>query len=400
MPKLHYFNPGHETAVLNGSLYYMPPSNTKRMMIDLAYLPAWYGEKDDLIIITKELDRDFIGTLANIQTKLPQTFIPTPDAINKLIYAYDALPWGISPQSIYYFETIFKDSPSLIKIPVWRTEYRALCSRECASQCLKELIKGNTDINPELQPILLSDIKQAKKIIYSQKHTWIIKAPFSSSGRGLLWIYDQSLTIANEQWIASVIKKQGYISLEKAIDKQLDFAMEFFSDGFGGITFHGLSLFETGDQGEYLGNYLGSQSNIYAKLTTYIAKKTINDIKDKLIQIINMHYGRNYTGYLGVDMMIYKTKDQIYHIHPCVEINMRYTMGLVALELSKRLINCKSEGSFSITYSRNHGETLDEHLRMKQKYPAEFIAGRMTSGYFSLCPIDKETQYNAYILIK
>ena len=42
-PKIHLFNPGHETAVFHGSVNYTPPTNVQRMIKELAYLPLWYA---------------------------------------------------------------------------------------------------------------------------------------------------------------------------------------------------------------------------------------------------------------------------------------------------------------------------------------------------------------------
>ena len=34
-PKIHLFNPGHETAVFHGSVNYTPPTNVQRMIKEL-----------------------------------------------------------------------------------------------------------------------------------------------------------------------------------------------------------------------------------------------------------------------------------------------------------------------------------------------------------------------------
>ena len=45
-------------------------------------------------------------------------------------------------------------------------------------------------------------------------------------------------------------------------------------------------------------------------------------------------YGYLYTGCIGVDMLLYRQPDSLsWNIHPCVEINMRQTMGMVAVQI-------------------------------------------------------------------
>ena len=48
--------------------------------------------------------------------------------------------------------------------------------------------------------------------------------------------------------------------------------------------------------------------------------------------------GSSYNGYLGpvgVDMFVYHDAEG-YHLNPCVEINLRHTMGMVAHAIAQR----------------------------------------------------------------
>lgn len=52
--KIHFFNPGHETAILQGSENYTPPANVQRMIRELSYLPVWYADAEDFVF-TEEI---------------------------------------------------------------------------------------------------------------------------------------------------------------------------------------------------------------------------------------------------------------------------------------------------------------------------------------------------------
>ena len=52
----------------------------------------------------------------------------------------------------------------------------------------------------------------------------------------------------------------------------------------------------------------------------------------------------DYRGYLGIDMMIYSDSAGKYRVQPCLEINLRYNMGLVADLLSRRYLDEHAEG--------------------------------------------------------
>jgi hypothetical protein len=62
----------------------------------------------------------------------------------------------------------------------------------------------------------------------------------------------------------------------------------------------------------------------------------------------------HYVGPLGVDMMLVRQTDGTLCLHPCVEVNLRHTMGHVALHLSRRLPE-NAEARFRIVFSGTPG---------------------------------------------
>ena len=97
-------------------------------------------------------------------------------------------------------------------------------------------------------------------------------------------------------------------------------------------------------------------------------------------------------------MMIYRENEE-YKLHPCVEINVRDNMGLLALRISENYLEMDTEGTFFIDFCSVEGEQKNKHIEMKKKYPVLFSNGRIKSGYLSLCPVNKKTKYRAYILV-
>lgn len=117
-------------------------------------------------------------------------------------------------------------------------------------------------------------------------------------------------------------------------------------------------------------------------------------------EAVRQTYGDIYTGYLGVDMLVYRRKaDNNFAIHPCIEVNLRYTMGMVALRISQKYLAPKARGDMRITYTSKAGEAYEHHCFMKKAYPLTMKDGKIKEGYISLCPVTKETKYRAYILV-
>lgn len=396
---IRYFNPGHETAVLNGSKFYMAPANVVNMQRDLAYLPAYYSSNDDFILVHESPSSDFTSFTSNELGVCNQCF--TKENIisiaNRLV-GLEVDLWGISPQALYTFETLSKEYSLNLSLPKWDEIYKELSNRYTSYSCLQYLIDNSFDYSKSTLPLFFYNLDDIEKYLEKNDQTrYLVKAPFSSSGRGLLWLPLDGLTRTERQIIHGHLKKQGCVSLERVLDKKIDFAMEFLCKD-SQITYQGLSLFQTNSKGAYLSNYIGAQNNIEKKLCEYINKEVLQRTKSLIIDFLTMSVAGIYDGYIGVDMMIYEENGN-YKIQPCVEMNVRCNMGILAKSISDRIINENSGGNFFIDFNPRENVIFEEDKLMTQKYPLVIKNKKIESGYFSLCPITEKTKYRAYLLI-
>jgi len=157
----------------------------------------------------------------------------------------------------------------------------------------------------------------------------VLKAPWSSSGRGVR--YANSMDNKNTvSWINNIISKQGGIMVEPNYNCVINFAMEFESDGNGGIGYCGLSVFHT-ERCNYAGNIIATEEEKRRILERYLEAETLDYVRDRMLQGFSKILLRRYRGCFGVDMMVVSDPcRQRFKIHPCVEINFRRTMGHVA----------------------------------------------------------------------
>ena len=396
---LHYFNPGHETAVLNASPYYTPAANQVKMQQDLAFLPAWYAcSSTDFVWIESDLPTDFITSIEPLPHLAKAVSINNILDKKHLLSGVEALPWGISPQSVKFFENLNNKYELNLQLPPWKDEYAELCSRQTAKKGLEFIIENLAEISNNIVPQFFTTIEDIENKVALSQVKLLAKAPYSSSGKGLLWLPPGKLHRSEKQIISGILKKQPFISIEKVLDKRIDFAMLFHSDGLGEVDFTGLSLFKTTSKGIYDKNIVASQNEIQNKLKAFIDITLLEKVKNTLILFLTQTYGFVYKGCIGVDMMIYAENNN-FNLHPCVEINLRNTMGLLAFRLYQYFFCEGSTGYFKIDFSNKPGELLQKHQEMLQLYPAEFSNGRIKSGYLSLCPVLESSKYWAYIIL-
>ena len=126
-------------------------------------------------------------------------------------------------------------------------------------------------------------------------------------------------------------------------DKVLDFAMEFFVNADHTVEFLGYSVFHAGEHGAYGYNYVESQEELLRRIDVDAA------LLHRLIAYHKEHLAQTaYHGPVGIDML--KTADG--SIHPCLEINLRLNMGILALLLHEQY---GSGATVALTPVREHG---------------------------------------------
>ena len=91
-------------------------------------------------------------------------------------------------------------------------------------------------------------------------------------------------------------------------------------------------MFDTTETGGYTGNTLAPQAAFERVLARQFDGLDI--LKEICSAVLSQHLAARYEGPLGVDMMLVKTAQGIM-LHPCIEVNLRRTMGYVALDVAR-----------------------------------------------------------------
>jgi hypothetical protein len=191
------------------------------------------------------------------------------------------------------------------------------------------------------------------------------------------------------QWISAVLKSQGYIMVEPLLDRVTDFSLHFHVSPET-IRYEGVGRFETNSNGQYEANILNSDVSDIQDIVP------LEQLSEQLIDAFQFFdIPKKYAGYAGVDLMVIRF-DGRYLIQPCVEVNWRYNMGIVALRLQRYLAN-GAKGKFAVHFSPDQSFG-DFHRQMTTEYPLEFKNGKPSRGYFPLSDPAK-AQAGAYVLI-
>ena len=378
MKKLYLFNPENDMALASGSPYYMAPASAKKMANDLAVLPAWYADAGSEILVGDSRQVDWLREGCRLS-------LPVNGVLSVSDGYEEIIPWGWSPALKH---RLGMDTVREVDVD----HLRSLSSRMTAVGLLPKLrIEGTIG-----ESFWLTSLENVSA--FSLKHDRVLlKAPWSGSGKGiqpLCGLPDDNL----QGWIRRIIATQGGVVGEPFYEKVKDFAMEFKAEGHE-VAFAGYSLFETDARGIYKENFLASDATIEEMLSEYVSRDVLHAVRKSLLQELSLLLGGSYQGYLGVDMMIVRSEEGKYLVHPCVEVNLRMNMGVVSRLLFDRFMVPEAVGHYVIEFFPQRGEALKAHERLMSQQTLVMEGERVRVGYLPLVPVFEDTNYLIYVII-
>jgi hypothetical protein len=405
MPKarIYYFNPTCELAVANGSFSYMPPLLLQKMERDLALLPFVFATKDDFLLAEILPSNKFIQQLKDWGFKVPkfrtlsELEAMPPDTFESIC------PWGWSPAAHFKLKNLkdkcsgkFKLNPTF----KWQQIHQSLFERSTSLNFLIDILDNYQQswfITKSLTGVKVTSIEEIEQLI-NNIQALVLKAPLSSSGRGIQIIRKNSLNNSNKTWISGVIKQQNYLIAEPLLEKLADLSFQFRITDCAEIDYLGFTFFETNSNGQYKGSFINHV------IADFFPDRCVNDIEDminKTAQIIGevlktSQYADLHRGFLGVDALIFQYEQQL-RIQPCIEINCRMNMGILTLLIQNHI--CKEvKGKFELFYGQN-GDFQLFAKREQELNPPVMKDGKISSGFFPLVEPVREQKFGAYFSV-
>lgn len=318
MSVVHIFNPSHDEALAANTPYYTPAKAAAVLEYDLAALPAWWACQDDIVLVPK-------GHALDGQRINGCVLASAPDwgKINHVC------PWGWDAAIVRRLVRLGAPQ-DLLPTDLQLDEIRKLSSRETSVAILENMVAETERCIGKSWWVTSSD--EVRKLS-AHFQTLVLKAPWSSSGRGVFKVSADNIDVMQPR-VERIIKRQGGIAVEPFYNRVMDFALEFHV-GKHGVTYNGISVFATSSTGAYTGNYVSDEPCLKRRIPEAL-QGHLSDVCKNLQRHLQNVYSQGYSGPLGVDMMVVEYQGEKY-IHPCVEVNLRQTMGNVCVSLRSQL---------------------------------------------------------------
>lgn len=420
---LYIFNPEHDLCLANGDMNFIPPFSALQFAADCAGLTAWSdGSAEDVC------RAETAGSCPDAGTSVCRIIPWGWDAVLKRRLQRMGMPDALLPSD----EEL--------------SEIRRLSHRTVAAEADRFIV--NAIDSPEycpVRPVIAisepSDIATAVDEIGEV----VLKAPLSGSGKGLRYTRRGELSENDMGWCRNVIARQGCVMVERREKVVQDFAMLFSLSGSGdgspevpspedcrsdasgssaaeahvgdSVKFEGYSLFWN-EGGVYRGNILASDSLIRSRLSKMIPAEVLDRTKVAVTEFLAKRFAGRYCGYVGVDMFIYEDDGEVrldigtacdadllsapssagtrrpgrgrFRLAPCVELNVRMTMGLLARRLFDRHLPMESypDGKYVLTVEHFPDPA---HLAQRMAKAVKILSATSPDARYGVGVFDAET---------
>lgn len=347
---LYIYNPEHDLALANGSENYTASAKIRAMRQQNALIQSILAKNEDLILL---LDHHYASDYCNVKfdtnsntdSKFTNHIIDSANQVHskriKLIGMRELQnldfsnirisPWGWDSTIVARLRragvptSILPSQNSIAKL-------RELSHRRTAIQFLTGILPSLPYSSEIIIPQEIHNETQAVEFL-NQHDACVFKAPWSSSGHGIQFGSSSDSPILIP-WIRGIIREQGCVIGEKFYPRSLDWASEWEIEN-GCASFLGFSVFTSSGRGKYHGNILRSQHELVELIIDSsqgtLSLSDIQNIISHQEKLLNSLIAPHYEGMLGIDMLTTNSGT----IHPCVEINLRTTMGHIALASSQ-----------------------------------------------------------------
>lgn len=364
MKKARLFNPENDVALgLAPGARYTMSRPVARLHDDGALLPWWLADDGD-VVIARDADRDWLAKMGSLFGR--------NISVVREAGGLEGAPWGWSDDAVRQLTAAGATIPSWVDTG----KLRKLSHRRITIDIMRRLHEPEFVGIPPI-PLEVTDEKGVLDALERCGAVYV-KQPWSSSGRGVRRISNGD----DLSWLNPFIRRQGSALVEPALDKVRDFAMLFYSTG-SRVERLGYSLFFTGDNGAYAGNLMADDRVLEDHLVAAGAsREMLHRLSCALCDILASVIAPYYRGYFGIDMMVLSDGS----IAPCVEVNLRMTMGVVAHLWRQRYLAPGCQAVYRVEYSPE-GIADD----------CEISDGHLAGGRIALTPAASHGGFSFYV---
>jgi uncharacterized ferritin-like protein (DUF455 family) len=398
-PSVFVFNPFAEGRIAEGRAF-NPTRHQAALARDLENLPQFLCRQDDIVLVERRPAVEFLSTIKQAGFPLPEFVersaelqlraLETPASIGNTPTWRSALqrklgrlrPWAWSPDSVDLLAPLFASvtaeqrtgeqrfNPGIAQFysKAWSAEFlRRFLSRSSRDNEAQTSFtqRASRITPPEGQSLVTSaatenwictaaevgvtasSLDDALAVIAAIRsrgqHRIVVKQAVGLAGRNAMRLFEPDLLENQRRWLANALRDGRKVVVEPWLERLADFSAQLEMTP-GGLKLCGYTVLLNDAKGQYQGNV--AESHHHTRIPSRIvalfreppdlARRLLTLYADIFALLETELRGVDFLGPLGIDAFVYRDATGASRVKPIVEINPRYTMGRVAVELMRQ----------------------------------------------------------------
>jgi hypothetical protein len=391
-PRVFVFNSLAEGRLAHGPGF-QPARAQAQLARDLETLPQFLARQDDVVLVSRKPRVEFLRTLKDAGFALPEFVVVDAKAIapghplreRKL---GGLQPWAWAPDSVELLAPLAANvSGGLALETKFNARLAPLFSKAWSAAFLRDALTAFGAApwlcGPEAVGVVadnVADVLTAVNAIRARgHHRVVVKEEFGLAGGNALRLWEPELLETQRRWIERAVSGGRRVVVEPWWERVADFSVQLEMTARGRQRL-GYCALVNDAKGQFQANRVApgyARRPDPAWLDALGGPRAVAEAWTELFDALTTRLerelrARHFTGPLGIDAFLYRDDAGVVRLKPVVEINPRYTMGRLTLELMHRVAP-GSTGEFRIV---NRGQLRALGCEGFGDFAARQMAGR------------------------
>ena len=355
-PNVYVFNPLAEGRIAGGRAF-KPTTQQAQLAEDLENLPQFLGRQDDVVLVRRRPAVEFLSRIKQAGFALPEFVEPAELAGLRERKLGSLRPWAWGPDSQELLAPLFPRVTGETRTPeqCFNPGLAELYSKAWSATFLRKFLAHAGTAFKDVSLLCtvdeagtaVSTPDEALAVIAAIRrrghHKIVVKEALGVAGSNAMRLFEPELLESHRRWLANALQNGRTLVVEPWLERELDFSVQLEMTAYG-LKLCGYTGLLNDARGQFEGNWAETHHHkrIPSKVVARFAAAAdvswlLLGFYASLFELLAEELRRReFTGALSIDAFIYRDAAGQIRLKPVVEINPRYTMGRVTVELMKQ----------------------------------------------------------------
>ena len=356
-PSVFVFNPLAEGRIAQGRSF-TPVKAQAQLACDLANLPQFLCRQDDVVLVPQRPSVEFLSGIKQAGFALPEFVVlkggridPADSVAQRKLGPLR--PWAWGPDSVELLSPLFANVTGESRTATQRFNEgtAALYSKAWSAGLLRKFLSSFGSApwlcTPDEVGVRVDTLQAALDAIAAIRarghHRVVVKEALGLAGHNAIRLWEPGLLDTHRRWLEHACEQGRQLVVEPWLEREMDFSMQLEMT-LRGLKLCGYTTLINDHRGQFQANRAAPH---HAQRLPDDVLALFREPRDISVRLHGAYAevmalleaglrAADYLGPVGIDALVYRTPSGECRLKPIVEINPRYTMGRLTVELMKQ----------------------------------------------------------------